>query len=180
MLRSWLATAIPALVFATLPGPVWAQTPPARSDIERVVRRYYAEVANEADQAKAAAVVDQLLSKDFFFTFGNWDEPSRGIESHKLFLAWHHRAAADQVWTIENLVIDNDSAVVRFRLKLISADAFHGIPATGKPVATRGIDFFRVSAGRIIELYRVFDVRDYIRQLGVSCPPEPPTATPRP
>jgi predicted ester cyclase len=59
---------------------------------------------------------------------------------------------------------------VRFRLKAISADGFHGIAATGKPVATRGIDFFRVSAGRIIELYRVFDVCDYLRQLGASCP----------
>jgi hypothetical protein len=61
MLRSWRATAIPALIFATLPGAVSPQAPAARSDIERVVRRYYAEVANEADQAKAAGVVEQLL-----------------------------------------------------------------------------------------------------------------------
>ncbi len=100
------------------------------------------------------------------------------MEAHKRFLVEHHRVAAGQAWTIENLVIDNDLAMARFRLKAISGGAFHGVPATGKPVTTRGMDFFRLSGGRIIELYRVFDVCDYLRQSGAACPPEPPTTTP--
>jgi len=174
MPRCRLAISVLALIFATalVAGSEGVRTP--RSRIEGVVRRYYAEVAEEGDQAKAAGFLDALLSKDFLFTFGNGDESSRGIAAHKQFLAWHHRVGTDQVWTIENLVIDGDSAAVRFRLRLISADTVSGIPATGKPVLTRGMDLFRFSDGRIIELYRVFDARDVFRQLGVPCPPEPP------
>ncbi len=179
-MRSTLAMVLAALVFPMAPGPVSREASTPRPTVERMIRQYYAGVAEEHDQAKAAAVVNQLLSKDFIFTFGNSAESSRGIEAHKQFLTWHHRVGSDQVWTIENLVIDNDSAAVRFRLKWISANTFEGVPATGKPVNTRGMDFFRISDGRLVELYRVFDGRDVFRQLGVSCPPEAPPVTPHP
>jgi hypothetical protein len=32
------------------------------------------------------------------------------------------------------------------------------------------MDLFRISGGRIVELYRVFDVRDVLRQMGADCP----------
>ena len=71
---------------------------------------------------------------------------------------------AEQRRTIESPAHDNYSAPVRFRLKVITSETFHGIPPTGKPVTTLCIDFSRLSGGRIIELYRVFDVCDYLRQ----------------
>lgn len=85
MLRSRLAMALPALIFAMAPGPLLGEAPTPCSGIERVVRRYYAEVANEADQPKAAGVVDELLSKDFFFTFGNGRNPLWALKPTSAF-----------------------------------------------------------------------------------------------
>lgn len=46
MFRSRLAM-VPAVVFAMAPEPLSGEAPTPRSKIESVVRRYYAEVAND-------------------------------------------------------------------------------------------------------------------------------------
>lgn len=169
------------LAAATGPGSPTPTVSPARAEIERLVRRYYEEVASERDQTKSRKAVDDLLSGEFVFAFG-MRQGSKGIEAHKHFLEWHHEVGPEQVWTIQDLIIESDRAAVRFLLKVKHGSAkFYGVSAPGKRVTTRGVDLFRVWAGRIVELYRVFDGCDYLNQLGATCPPElPQAATPTP
>src|SRR5215471_11569769 len=164
-----------ALLLSTMAAAV-GPAPAVRSrEVEKAVRRYYQEVAGRSDEAKSGRVVDELLAGDFSFSFGSGTSSTRGIEAHKRWLAWHHRVAANQAWTIQDLVIDGDSAAVRFLVKFDHQDTLYGIPATGKTVQIRGMDFFRVSDGRIVELYRVFDGRNVMIQLGASLPASEPT-----
>jgi steroid delta-isomerase-like uncharacterized protein len=145
------------------------------TEIERLVHRYYEEAADQSDEAKSGKAINDLLSDDFSFTFGSGTTSTRGIDAHKRWLAWHHRVGANQAWTIQDLVVQGDSAAVRFLLRFDHRDTLYGIPATGKTVQIRGMDFFRVSGGRIVELYRVFDGRNVMIQLGASLPASEPT-----
>lgn len=152
------------------------ETPPSRSEVETLVRRYYEGIASEMDSIKCNQVAEAILAENFFFTFGNRPKISQGIAEHTRWLGWHHRAASGQVWTIQDLVIENGSAATRFLVESHHQATVLGIPPTGNKNSLRGMDFFRIADGRIVELYRVFDARELLKQLGVICPPEAPRA----
>lgn len=52
-----------------------------------------------------------------------------------------------------------------FSLRGTSRGPVRGIPPNNKPVMVRGMDFFRIANGKIVELRRVFDADDLFRQL---------------
>lgn len=147
---------------------------PDRSEIEAVVRHYYADIGGQDDLEKSSEAADRLLATDFSFSFGNQTEQTRGLEAHKKWLAWHHDVAKNQKWTVQDLVIENDTAAVRFQVAVTANAPLFGIEAKGRSVALRGMDFFRVSQGHIVELYRVFDARSLVIQLGAACPCQQP------
>jgi len=174
-----LLLAVLALGLAPVGNAAPPKSPPARAEVERLVRRYYEGIASEPDSTKSDQVADAILSENFLFTFGNLPRITQGIPEHKRWLTWHHRADAGQVWSIQDLMIENGSAATRFRVEGSHQGSLLGVKPTGKPISLRGMDFFRIADGRIVELYRVFDGLELLRQIGVTWPPEAPATAPR-
>jgi len=72
-----------------------------------LIARYYDEIASQSDVAKACEVADEILTREFIFHPPNDGEGQHGLERHKQFLVWHHAAAPDQQYTIEEIVADS-------------------------------------------------------------------------
>src|SRR5258706_15277017 len=133
-----------------------------------LVRRYYEEIANEADTNFATTVADQILTPNFGFYALNDGEGSHGLDKHKQFLVWHQGVSPDQHWTVEELVAEGTTVASRFTIRGTHQGEFMGLAQTGKPFTVRGMDLFHIADGKIAELRWVFDLRDMLTQLSIS------------
>jgi steroid delta-isomerase-like uncharacterized protein len=139
---------------------------PASERNAALVRRYFTECvsgASGSDQARALAILDELLSPDFVMRYNNETdaEAMRGRERHKEFLAEHARNLPDDDWTVETLIADEETVACVWR--------FEGTHAgTGNRVEARAADFFRVENGQLAELRRFLDFKSFERQLRPS------------
>lgn len=128
-----------------------------------LVRRYFNECvsgASGADQHRALAIVDELLSDDFVMFYNNESdaEAVSGRKGHKEFLIEHASNFPDDHWTVEALVGDEELVACRWRIQAIHAK-------TGNPIDVRAADFFRVRNGRLSELRRFLDFKSFHQQL---------------
>jgi predicted ester cyclase len=65
------------------------------------------------------------------------------------------RAFPDYGWELRHLVVDTPWIAAHLADTGTHRAAFHGIDATGRPVATEEFAFYRVEAGRIAEVWGV-------------------------
>jgi predicted ester cyclase len=68
--------------------------------------------------------------------------------------------------TIEDLVAEGDTVVVRDTTRATHRGAFAGIPPTGKEVRVARIALFRLADGRIAEHWGQVDMLGLLQQLG--------------
>ena len=76
--------------------------------------------------------------------------------------------------TITDMVAEGDKVVVRLATQGIHSGEWQGIPATGKRWTNRGVAFFRLEQGKIVEGDMLFDQLGLLRQFGATI--MPPTA----
>lgn len=127
-----------------------------------LVRRYFRECVSGAsgpDQDRALAIADELLTSDFVMFFNNETdaEAQHGREQHKGFLVDHARDYPDDHWTVEALIADEESAACLWHFQSKHA-------RTGNPIDVRAADFYRFRDGRLAELRRFLDFKDFDRQ----------------
>ena len=68
--------------------------------------------------------------------------------------------------TIESMLAEGDTVVSRWSLSGTHRGAFKGVPATGKSVRFKGIEWNRVSGGKLIEHIAQFDLAALLQQIG--------------
>jgi predicted ester cyclase len=68
----------------------------------------------------------------------------------------------------EDLIVEGDSAVVRFALRGKHQGNFMGIPATGSEINVPGIIIYRLADGKIVEHWMQIDSATMMQQLGAS------------
>ncbi len=135
-----------------------------------LVRRYYAECANDPDPAKrqALAVAEHILRTDFAMYYNNDTdaEATRGRDKHQDFLVDHAQAFPGERWTVEGSIADEVTVACRWRVQATHAD-------TGNPMDLRGADFFTVAQGQLAALRRFLDFRTLMDQM------QPMSASPK-
>lgn len=77
-------------------------------------------------------------------------------------------AFPDSRITIESMVAEGDTVVSRWSLTGTHRGAFHGIPATGNSIRFKGIEWNRISGGKLIEHIAQFDLAALLQQIGAS------------
>ena len=90
-----------------------------------------------------------------------------GLEGVKQSTALVRRAFPDGQFTIEDLIAEGEQVVARWTVRAIHSGDFFGIPPTGKQVAVAGIDIVRLTHGKAVEHWRIFDQLGLLQQLGV-------------
>ena len=66
----------------------------------------------------------------------------------------------------EDLFGEDDRVLVRWVAHGELRQPWLGLPATGQPLALRGLNIFRVRDGRIVERWSYIDLADVLRQVG--------------
>ena len=106
-----------------------------------------------------------LCAPDYSARIGG--SPPMTREAHEGFAKAFYGAFDGLHHTVEEVFATEDRVAVRFVLRGTHTGSFFGIPATGRAITVPANIVMHVSAGRVTELYGVFDEAGMLRQLGV-------------
>jgi steroid delta-isomerase-like uncharacterized protein len=131
------------------------------ADIKTKIRALFDRVLNQNDLGQ----LDDLIADDYL---DHDPVPGQlpGAEGIKNKLKGLREAYPDIRFILEDLVAEGDIVAARYHWEATHAGQFVGIPATGKKVSVKGMDFYRFSGGRIIEHWDTVDELGLLRQLG--------------
>lgn len=126
-----------------------------------LIRRYKEDILNRRD----LAALDEIVSEDYLDHAAFPDQgPGRaGLKQRVTYLF----AAFDPQWTVHDIVAERDIVVVRWSHSGMHRGEFLGVPATGRQLTMRGIDIYRIAAGRMAEHWNVVDMLGMYQQLGL-------------
>jgi predicted ester cyclase len=129
-----------------------------------VVRREVEELYNHTGNLDA---VEEIFSPNYV-SFEPTSGETRGIEGARQFAATFREAFPDLENTIEDMVAEGDTVVMRFRGSGThegETEAFG--PPTGKRMEITGITIKWLSDGKIVEAWTNFDALGMMQQLGM-------------
>ena len=95
----------------------------------------------------------------------------QGYPAYKQFITMYFTAFPDLHITIEDMIAEGDTVVVRTTFHGTHKGDLMGIPPTGKQATTTGMSIFRVANGKAVEQWSNYDDLGLLQQLGVVPPP---------
>ena len=119
----------------------------------------------EALNQRNLAVFDEILNPDVVFHTAS--TTMQGLQAYKQFLLMLFTAFPDQQFTIEDIIAEEDTVVVRYTTRGTHQGNFMGIPPTGKQVSGTGIFIDRIVNGKAVEQWGNSDTLGLLQQLGV-------------
>lgn len=137
-------------------------THPARSEMERIARRWIEEGWRHGN----AAIVDELHSKNFV----DHDPGGRRADNYgfKIGIEDLYAAFPDLVAEVRDLVVDTASGTVALRWSAVGTHraSYLGAEPCGRSVRFKGIEIIRIRDGHITERWGEWDGIDILEQLG--------------
>ncbi len=137
-----------------------------------IVMRNYEEIWNQRKYDVADEVVDENF-KDHpptrFFDVG-----LIGPASLKEAASHFHEAFSDFQDRKEKVIAEGDRVVYMGTISGTHDGELFGFPATGNKMEVRGVNFFRLANGKIVERWGQFDVLTMMQQLGLAPAPGGP------
>jgi predicted ester cyclase len=124
-----------------------------------VIRRWFKEVIN----GKNPAVVDELAAPDYMNPLG-YDRA--GLRASIVGL---RTGIPDARLEAENLVAEGDVVVARYTMTGTHTGSMMGETPTGKKFSTRGMSYFRLANGKIVEDESIA-TPDLAEELGIPLP----------
>ena len=127
----------------------------------KALTRHAYELANQGN----LAAFYELFAPDF--VLHNASMAIRGLEAYKQFLSLYLTAFPDAQSSIEDLIAEGDTVVVRQTFRGTHQGELMGIPPTGKQVSATGIVITRIANGKAVEEWSNYDDLGLLQQLGV-------------
>jgi steroid delta-isomerase-like uncharacterized protein len=137
--------------------------PVSPEENKAVVRRFLEEVFGGGNLELA----DELFAPDYVLHDPSVPGEVSGPEGMKKYMSMYRSAYPDTYFTIEDQIAEGDGVVTRWRGRGTHQGELLGIPPTGEQVAVTGIEFDRISGGRIGETWVSYDALGMMQQLGV-------------
>lgn len=129
-------------------------------DNKALVRRWF-----EALNKKDLGVFDELCAPDFVHHSAS--ATIQGLEPYKQALSGEFTAFPDMHFTIEDIIAEGDTVVVRLMGHGTHQGNLGDIPPTGKQATIRGVTIYRIAGGKLTEQWESFDDLGLLQQLGV-------------
>ncbi len=139
-------------------------------EIKALERRCLGEFSK--GKAAAMAVMDELYAADFVMHGSTESEDIHGLEGVKQSMSEYYDAFPDIHYTLDDIVVEGDKAVVRCTVTGTHKGEFMGVPPTNKKVKVQGIAIDRVVGGKVVEEWGVVDMLGLMRQLGLAPSPK--------
>ncbi len=127
-----------------------------------IVRRVNDEVWSEGH----LDVIDELFADDFVATIVGAPEQIRGPQGFREFVVMYRTAFPDLRITVDEQFAEGETVVTRWTATGTNEGELMGIPATGKQATTAGININRVSDGKLVEGWGLFDQLGLLQQIG--------------
>ena len=129
-----------------------------------VVRSWIAEGWNKGDPA----VADDLLADGFVLHDPVAAREIVGRDAERALIAGLRQAISGLTFTIDDVVADGDNVTIRWIAEGTHGGELLGFAGTGRPLAIRGVDMYRLEVGRIAESWTFWDLPGMLRT--VSAP----------
>jgi steroid delta-isomerase-like uncharacterized protein len=127
-----------------------------------IVRRLNDEVWTDG----RLEVIDELIADDFVTTVVGAPEQIRGPQGFREFVVMYRKAFPDLRITVDEQIAEGDIVVTRWTATGRNEGELMGMPATGKQATTAGININRISGGKLVEGWGLFDQLGLLQQLG--------------
>lgn len=136
-----------------------------------LVRRFFEEGWNAGNLDE----FDEIDVPDYVLHDPSVHEEVRGVEGIKRFASMYLRAFPDLHFTVEDQIAEGDKVVTRWTSSATHRGELMGIPPTGNRTGVSGITISRISEGRLVEDWNIWDTLGLMRQLDVIPEPAGPT-----
>ncbi len=125
-----------------------------------VVRRFMVEVLT----GRNVGLADELLAPNYVNRMTGADLPA-----FKGFLTGMASALSDLRFEIDDLLAEGDAVVARWKMEANHTGSLMGESPTGKKISARGLTYYRLDNGRIVE-DDPLSTPDLLQELGAQVP----------
>lgn len=130
----------------------------------------FLEFINSGDEKIGKEVVSE--SALFHVPFGS--EPLKGLAGYMQILGIMRSAFPDIQWSLEEIIVENDSLVARFNISATHKGEFFGFPASGREIRSQAINVYKFADGKIVAERGLPDIFGMLVQIGAITVPSPP------
>lgn len=122
----------------------------------------FVEFINSADENLAK----ELISPSAKFYVPGRPEPLEGPTGYLQIIGMMRSGFPDIKWHLEEVIAEDDRIAARFVMHGTHGGAFFGVPPTGKSIAVKAMNFYRLSNGQFVEEYGMPDMMGLMQQIG--------------
>ncbi len=127
------------------------------------VRRLFDELWNKGN----LPVADELIAPTYTHHDASTPDVGRGPESEKKRVTHYRNAFPDMRLTIEDIIAEGETVIVRWSCRGQHKGELNGIAPTGKQFAISGVTISRFANGKVVEGFVNWDALGLMQQLGV-------------
>ena len=127
-----------------------------------LVRRFYEEVWAKGN----LDVADEVFADDYERHDLRPGDPTPGPDGQKEIAAAFRAAFPDLTWEVDFILADRDFVAGRWTATGTHLGAWAGVEPTGRPMHFSGINVFRFSDGKAVEIWNHRDDLGLMQQLG--------------
>ena len=131
---------------------------------EAICRRLLEQGYGEGD----LAAVDETVSARCRLHDPQFPELQPGVESLKQHIVGLRKAFPDLSCMCDSISHDEDAVVAEWTCRGTQKDTFLGQPAAGRMAELHGRSVFRLSGGKIVEIWTGWNLRTLLDQLGLQ------------
>jgi steroid delta-isomerase-like uncharacterized protein len=133
----------------------------ATEENKRIIRRYLEEVWNHG----RLAVVDELVAPGFVLHDNPYPDDLPGPAGVRQAYAQQSASFPEQHYIIEDIFAEADRVAVRATFCFTHSVDVDGVPPTGRRIAVRDINLYRVVGGQLVEQWWAYDVSGMLERL---------------
>ena len=124
--------------------------------------RRFTEFINTADQNLG----EQLIAEDAQFWIPGQPEAMKGLAGYMNVLGMMRSGFSDVQWSLEETIAEGDRIAARFTMRGTHDGTFFGVPATGRKIEIRAMNFYRLAGEKFVEEYGQPDLFGLLQQIG--------------
>jgi steroid delta-isomerase-like uncharacterized protein len=132
-----------------------------------IVRRINEEVWNKGD----VDAIDELIADDAVVTVVGAPEQIRGPRGFRELVVMYRAAFPDLRITVDEQIGEGEIVVTRWTATGTHEGELMGIAATGKQATTAGVNINRISGGKLVQGWGIFDQLGLLQQIGAVAVP---------
>lgn len=131
-------------------------------ETNKIAMSRFTEFINTANRTLG----EELIAADAAFWVPGRSEPMRGLDGYMNIVGMMRSGFSDIQWSLEETIMEGDKVAARFTMRGTHDGTFFGVPATGRNIEVRAMNFYRLAEGKFVEEYGQPDLLGLLQQIG--------------